>query len=457
MAFEPLVEIDPGKGARSPGASYQDLLDLEERAVPDVLRRRSARETPAVRVPIARYTTREFHELEVERVWKRVWQFACREEQIPEPGDHHVYDIANLSILVVRGEDARIRAFHNTCLHRGRALKDFAGRSAEVRCPFHGWAWNLDGSLKEIPCRWDFPHVEPGEYALPEVRVGTWGGFVFVNPDLDCESLETFLGDLPSHFERWPLEHRYIESHVAKRMRCNWKVCQEAFMEAYHVVATHPQILHGIGDANSQYDAWDTFSRAITANMTPSPHLKEGSTEQERLNAFVSPDLDAEPLMVVPEGMTARQLMGQMARMQLRATVPSVDELTDAELADSFYYTLFPNFHPWGAYNRIVYRFRPNGDVHDESIMDVFMLAPFRGKRPSPAETRWLDFDESWHEASAEVGTLSAIFSQDALNLPRVQQGLAAARHSHVTFARYQETKIRHFHTLLERCIGPRA
>lgn len=222
-------------------------------------------------------------------------------------------------------------------------------------------------------------------------------------------------------------------------------------MEAYHVAATHPQILAGIGDANSQVDAWDHFSRAITANMTPSPHLTWEPSEQDQLDAFASPDLDGERLMVVPEGMTARQTLAQGARMQLQSKVPSVQALTDAELVDSFYYTLFPNFHPWGAYNRITYRFRPYRNQPDASIMDVFMLAPFRGRRPKPAETKHLDFDEPWIEASDQVGPLAQLFTQDAYNLPEVQKGLEAAQHTHVTFANYQETKIRHFHAILEK------
>ncbi len=454
MAIEPLIEIPAGEGPRSSGLSYQDLLDLETRPVPETLREQSAREIPVVKVPIDRYTSREFHDLEVEKVWKKVWQFACREEDIPEAGDHTVYDIADMSILCVRGPDMQIRAFHNVCLHRGRALKDFDGRSDELRCPFHGWSWNLDGSLKEIPCRWDFPHVEKDEYELPQVKVGTWGGFVFINMDPHCEPLSNFLGDLPNHFERWPLEKRYKEAHVAKLMRCNWKANQEAFMEAYHVVGTHPQMLAGIGDANTQYDAWDTFSRAMTPNMTPSPHLTWEPTQQDQINSMMSASLDSPPMFNVPEDMTARQMLGQMTRMQLQNTVPSVQSLTDSELSDSFYYSLFPNFHPWAAYNRIVYRFRPYGNEPDKAIMEVIYLSPYQGTRPSPAKVHWLDFDEPWSNASKEFGSLSKVFAQDSYNLPKVQKGLAAANHSHVTFANYQETKIRHFHSLLEKHIN---
>jgi phenylpropionate dioxygenase-like ring-hydroxylating dioxygenase large terminal subunit len=438
--------------ARSPGLTYQQLLDSDTRPVPEVLRWQSARALPAVRVPIERYTSRAFHALEVEKVWKKVWQMACREEEIPAVGDHTVYTIADLSVLIVRGADERIRAFPNACLHRGRQLCDGPGRAESLRCPFHGWTWSLEGSLKAIPARWDFPHVTRERYALPELRVGTWGGFVFVNFDANAAPLEAHLGELPRHFERWPLEKRYKEAHVAKRLACNWKVAQEAFMEAYHVVATHPQMLPGIGDANSQYDAWDTFSRAITPNMTPSPHLRWQPSEQDMLDSMFSRSVDAEPALRVPEDMTARQLLAQLTRMQLQAAVPSVQELTDAELADSFYYTVFPNFHPWGAYNRLVYRFRPDGNDPDHCIMEVIYLAPYRGRRPPPAPVHWLGDDEDWTRAP-ELGFLTRVFNQDTRNLPNVQKGLHSAQHTHVTFGAYQETKLRHFHALLERAV----
>jgi phenylpropionate dioxygenase-like ring-hydroxylating dioxygenase large terminal subunit len=451
--IEPLGASEPGKGARSSGISYQALLDADTRPVPAVLRLESARELPFIRVPIERYTSREFHDLEVEKLWKRVWQFACREEEIPEAGDHLVYEIAGIEALIVRGQDGRVRSFANSCLHRGRAIKDHAGRSDVLQCPFHGWTWDLEGSLKSIPCRWDFPHVDADDYHLPEFKTGSWGGFVFINMSKDAESFESFIGDLPKHFDRWPLEDRYVEAHVAHLMRCNWKVAQEAFMEAYHVVSTHPQILAGVGDSNSQYDAWDNFSRAITPNMTPSPHLNFEPSEQAMLDAMMTTSLDAEPTFRVPEDMTARQFMAQLARMQLQSTVASVPDLSDAEMNDSFYYSLFPNMHPWGAYNKIVYRFRPYGNDPNASIMEVFYLSPFRGKRPSPAEIHWLDFDEPWTEAP-ELGSLAKVFQQDTFNLPRVQRGLRNARTSQVTFSNYQETKIRHFHALLDKYIS---
>jgi nitrite reductase/ring-hydroxylating ferredoxin subunit len=446
-----MTQPAPGS-ARSPGARYQELLDHDSRPenVPVVLRWERNEPLGSTDIPRERYVSREFYELEKEKMWKRTWQMACREEDIPEVGDTLVYDICDLSILVVRSSETEIKAFYNSCLHRGRQLKDGDGNNYELRCAFHGYCWNLDGSLKQIPCEWDFPHVDREQWHLPEVQVGTWGGFVFINMDPGCESLESFLGDLPSQFEKWPLEKRYKVAHVAKIFPTNWKVVQEAFMEAFHVVATHPQLLAGIGDANSQYDWNGNWSRAITPNGTPSPHIAFEPTQQEMFDAMSDRRLDQDPFVVLGETDTARSTAGSGGRFRMREVLgDKADELSDAELSDSIYYTLFPNLHPWGAYNRITYRFRPYEDRHDMSIMECMFLEPYDESKPKPPAVgiHWLGLDDDWTEAP-ELGMLARVFNQDTFNLPKVQKGLSSLRKG-ITLANYQETKIRHFHHLL--------
>jgi hypothetical protein len=291
---------------------------------------------------------------------------------------------------------------------------------------------------------------------LPEIQVGTWGGFVIVNPDPGCEPLEDYLGDLSSFFDRWPLEDRYTRVHVSKVLRVNWKVAQEAFMESYHVITTHPQLLPGFGDANSQYDVFGNVSRAISSRGVPSPHLSWDPTEQERLNSQIDQRLDDPQVVVVEEGVTARQSLAEAARRSLRSVLPPerLDHLSDAELVDSYYMSVFPNMHPWGGYNQITYRFRPFGDDHTHSIMEVFLLSPFTGERPAPATERRLSVDEPWRSAVDLLGSLARVFDQDEFNLEAVQKGLRTTSKPGVSFAVYQESKIRHFHHLLDQWLA---
>jgi hypothetical protein len=119
--------------------------------------------------------------------------------------------------------------------------------------------------------------------------------------------------------------------------------------------------------------------------------------------------------------------------------------MSDAEFMDSIDYTVFPNFHPWGAFNRIVYRFRPNGDDHRSSIMEVMFLAPFKGERPKPATRRDLSVTQPWTDAP-ELGMLAKVFDQDVFNMSKVQLGLETTFKPGITLANYQEAKVRWLH-----------
>lgn len=455
----PSTATGPSSLARSPGLGYQALLDTDTHPVPDVLRLRSPRDLGTDDVPIHRYISREWHERERDRLWTRVWQFACREEHIPTPGDYVLYEIAGLSFVVIR-TDSGIKAYPNACLHRGRQLKDHDGWCAELRCPFHGFAWTRDGALADVPADWDFPHVldrRDDDFRLPECQVDTWAGFVFVNPDPLAGPLHEFLGDIVDHFASWELEHRYVQAHVSKVIEANWKIAQEAFCEAYHVNATHPQILPYLGDTNSQVDIWDSFARVITAGGTPSPLLDWTPSEDEVLRAMLDVRVDQQPPITLAEGETARAAAAAAARERWRpAAGDRVDTMSDAEMMDALDYTVFPNFHPWGALNRIVYRFRPNGDDHRTSIMECLFLAPFEGVRPAPAPVHHLAADEPWTNAP-ELGILAKVFEQDTFNMAKVQRGLETTFKPGVTLSRYQEGKVRWLHQLLATWVGDEA
>jgi phenylpropionate dioxygenase-like ring-hydroxylating dioxygenase large terminal subunit len=431
----------------------QELLDAETVPVPGTLRATADDDLGTAGVPRARYTSRAVHELEVEKVWSRVWQMACRAEQIPEVGDSIVYDVAGFSLIVVRRGPDEIRAFHNSCLHRGTRLRTGPGPLQELRCPFHGFAWHLDGSFAGMPCPWDFPHVDAGSFCLPEARVALWGGFVFVCMDAGAEDLASYLEILPGHFDPWPLEERYLTAHVVRVLPCNWKVALEAFIESYHTVAVHPQLLTTSGDSQTEYDVYPGVrhvNRMITPVGIASEHVGREVDEQEIVDAMFLTRND--PDATVPEGSSARHVLAERTRRQLaERTGRDYTAITDSEALDAIEYFVFPNLMPWAGYTTpLTYRFRPNGRDHESAVMDVMLLEPVPagGGRPAPAATRQLDDGQSWADAP-ELGYLGRILDQDTATLARVQQGLQSVSAPEVTLARYQENRIRHFHATL--------
>jgi phenylpropionate dioxygenase-like ring-hydroxylating dioxygenase large terminal subunit len=435
--------------AKSPGITYQELLDSDTHPVPDVLRLESRRYLGSDDIDIGRYVSREWHEQEVANLWSRVWQYACRADEIPNVGDYYVYEIVRSSFIVIRTAPDEIKAYPNACLHRGRLLKDYDGRCSEIRCAFHGFAWELDGGLKDIPADWDFGHVNRAELSLPECKVGVWAGFVLINPDPDAEPLADFLGEIVDQFAVWEMDKRYKQAHVAKVIQANWKITQEAFCEAYHVNSTHPQIMPYLGDTNSQVDVWENFARVITPGGTPSPLLGWVPTQNEMMQAMMDVRHDQVSPVSLGEDQSMRAVGAAASRERWRAVAGDwVDRLSDAEMMDSIDYTVFPNFHPWGAFNRVVYRFRPNGDDHRSSIMECIFLAPYSGEKPPPAPVHWLTEDETFTDA-AELGMLGKVFNQDLANMSKVQRGLETTRKPGITLGNYQESKIRWLHDKL--------
>jgi len=463
---DPAIEA-PGE-ARCPGTSWADLLDADSRPVPAFLREESYRYLGSDPIPTERYTSSDFMRLEFEKMWSNVWQFAAREEDMPEPGDFVVYDNAGRSYLVMRQEDGSVRAFHNVCLHRGRKLQIESGWTAQLQCPFHGFTWNNDGSLKTIPCQWDFPHLKSAKNMdLPEAEVGRWGGYIFVRDNPGGPSLEEYLAPLPEHFKRWRHEQCTTAIWVAKVVPANWKVTMEAFMEAWHTVVTHPQLLPFTGDANAAYNIWgDNVNVNLVPFATMSPHIQPSEKpEQWIVDEFIkyngrsgdNYEAGGDPFAVtVPEGVTARRALAESLRENYtRNSGHDHGDATDAELLDALVYNVFPNFAPWGGFMpNIVYRWRP-GPNPDTCLMEVRILTRVPPDQPIPrgAPMHYLREDQKWTDAP-ELGVLGEVFEQDMGNLPYVQEGLKMSKNGEVQLADYQEIRIRQFHQTLMKYIG---
>lgn len=464
-----MADIDPqARGmVRCPGTSWEDLMAQDSRPAPDILTQESYRYLGSDAIPAERYTSEEFAKAEREKMWPYVWQFAAREEDIPEVGDYTVFENAGRSWLISRQDDGSVRAFHNVCLHRGRKLRTEDGHADQFQCPFHGFTWNKDGQFSHMPCQWDFAHLKKEEMALPDAEVGRWGGYIFIREERGGPSLEEYLAPLPEHFKQWKHEECTTVIWVGKEVPANWKVTAEAFMEAWHTVITHPQILPFTGDANGAYWFWGDN---VNVNHVPfgvlSPHLDpDGKSQQWIVDEFIkyngrssdNYDPSGDPYAVqVPDGMTARAALGaKMRNAYAEQAGYSLDHATDAELIDALVYNVFPNFAPWGGFMpNIVYRWRP-GKTPDTCIMEVRILSRIKRGDPIPrgVPMKFLRLDQKWTEA-AELGGLGAVFEQDMDNLPYVQDGLHCSKNGKVQLGDYQEIRIRQFHQTMDKYLA---
>ena len=456
-----LIKVKQQGEARCEGTSYQDLLDQETVAVPAYLRENTNPYMGDDDIDVARWISRDFHEKEKEKLWPKVWQMACREEDSPEIGDHHIYEIVNQSVIVTRTGENEFKGYINSCLHRGRLLRDCDGHAKEFVCPFHGATWDLNGEFKGIPCKWDFKHLDEKDMRLPQVKIDTWGGFIFVNFDDNASSLHDYLSPLPEHFARFPLHDYYKGAHVQRVVQCNWKVGAEAFMESFHTLETHSEILTFTGDANSQYDTFgDHVSRSVTPMGVASPHrpnVTAADTMRDILELSGRMATDSAEGHEMPEGLTARKYVADTNRQMFGDIIgePLVDA-TDSELEDAILYMLFPNTQVWTGYHgNIVYRFLPNGDDHNSCIFETMILLRYEKgtKRPEPAAKNILRPDQAFSDAP-EIGGLGPVFDQDDSNMPAVQKGMMASKKGAVSLASYQESRIRHLHQTLDKYLN---
>ncbi len=438
--------LAPGE-ARSPGTTVQEVLARESSSKDPGLTAESYEFQGDEDLPFSRYTAKEAFDEEIEKLWPKVWQWACREEHIPKTGDYTVYDIGPYSALVIRGDDMQILAFVNSCPHRGMQFADAgsAGSGKQfIRCPFHGMAWNLDGSLKEIPCRWDFPHVEDDEFTLTEIPCDTWAGFVFINFNKEAGPLHEFLEVLPEHFKNWGLENRYVSMHTYKVLPGNWKMCMEGFLEAYHVLQTHPEGLRASSWANTQYDIFGkNVTRFLQLLSTGNPHLDQTQAQIYGALGYNPDDL--------PEGVTAREQHAENLRKAFGEQYQTdLSDVSTSIMLDSIEYHLFPNacFFP-GVQIPLIYRFRPLS--HDTCVHEILTLHPIpdEGDRPPPAERVELDMETSYK--TVDGFALAHVLDQDTENFHRQWAGMNASQKQGQTLGNYQEARIRRFHkTLLE-------
>ena len=427
---------------------------------------RAAATRSPVTIPKERYTSGGFHALEHERIWTRVWQMACIEADVADPGCFAEYSIGDQSVLVVRGDDRRLRAFHNVCQHRGNRLRDGTGRvDGEIRCRYHCWTYGLDGGLVDVPDREQFGDLDVTACGLSPVHVDTWGGFVFVSLDAEPEPLLDFLAPLPEELGPYHFDGMTRTVDITTPVSANWKVVVEAFLEVYHVQGIHPQLLPMLDDVHTTYRNFDTHSRMVVPFGVPSPRIgnpepAEIFTAMLRAAAGAAdcgprgPNGERPPLpesasrdISFPEGLSPREFFIQMSRTMAEGRGLDVSGLSEGQLIDDWHYHIFPNLvfntHAGGY---LFFRIRP-GDGPDSCLFD-FMVFEWIGDAEEAAAKR------AAHAFYPELShSLGEVLDQDLENLPGVQRGLHSRGVDHVTLSE-QETRIAHMHAVIERCLA---
>ena len=442
--------------------TYQEVIARDTTPLADVLAQKSNPPQPSADIPFEHYISPDFFELEMQKMWNRTWQFACRDEVVPEPGDYYVYDIGRYSILIVRQEEGGLKAFHNSCMHRGTKLKPSAsvGASPEIQCPFHGWTFDLDGSLGEVPCSWEFPHLDYEANHLREVQVESWNSFIFINMDADAPPLLDYLEVVPEHFTNWRYENWYTFLHIEKELNCNWKVALEGFMEAYHTPVVHPEMTHVVGDWSMQHDVYgDNVSRDLCPLGVSSPTSTLGLSEQELMDRMMlgDPSSREEGGNTVPEGMTARNMLAARMRKTFAEKYDiDLSNLCDAEVIDSLKYNIFPNLILYGGPGLAqIQLFKPNGMDPDKCIFETLMFRPVKPgePRPDPAQPVRIKEEQSFNDVG--MGSYGgAIIDQDTSIMRWQQEGMHASAKGAETLSTYQESRIRRIHETLAKYIN---
>jgi phenylpropionate dioxygenase-like ring-hydroxylating dioxygenase large terminal subunit len=427
-------------------------------------------------VPKDDYLSPEFARLEEERLWPRVWQIACREEEIPQVGDFVTYDILNESFIVIRTDKDEIRAYYNVCPHRGRRLTEGCGRAKQFVCRFHGWRWNLQGDNTLVVDKEDWQGcLSEEDLRLKQPLVGRWGGYVFINMDTQAEPLETYLAPVPALLEKFEfakLRYRWYRTVIYP---CNWKVLLEGFNEAYHVQQTHSQMLQYLreysnsGTYGKHSAFWYPPVAQGQARFGPSPRLGLQNPDpdvrkyvlaymkemHEQLGAMVTPrsyEAAQRLLTEVPADASSAVVMSKLWQFQREAAEADGAGWPDVTPEDIMRsrsdWHVFPNhiFLHATIDGVLAYRVRPNGSDTDSCIFDVWSLVRYAPGKEPPLKR---EFYTDWRQVN-----WGRVLTQDFQNLSEVQKGMKSRAFAGSRTNPVQEQPVSNFHRTIRQYLA---
>jgi phenylpropionate dioxygenase-like ring-hydroxylating dioxygenase large terminal subunit len=407
-------------------------------------------------IPKQRYTSREFAQLEWERMWTKVWLLAGRASDAPNPGDYVTFEIGPESVLIVRQRDGSLAARYNVCMHRGNRLREPGrGHASEFRCLFHGWRYDLDGRLLAALDPQCFPQGVPGDrLSLRPVRCETWAGFVFVCLDPNAKPLREYLGVIPEHLDPYHFERWKLAFDCTIEIECNWKTSVDAFNEAYHLSATHAWTIEFSDDVNTVYDCYDRHTRMIFPEVQASPrHPGAGTVTKGIREMFLRRvGVDVERFTGGPR--EARAAYAEAIRKLGPMLGADFSELNESQMCDDFHYTIFPNV-TFNTHSMFVWVFthRPHPEDPNKMYFDFWNLMNTPSQDVPRPEKRF--FRTADGDTLAGVCDGGDLLDEDLYNLPRIQRGMSSAAFEALHLGT-QEVRIRHHHDTLMKYIEGR-
>lgn len=257
------------------------MLWPEEIFAPELYSKVSLPIEEAESLPVWCFTSQEFYDREVERIFMKVWNFVGRADELPNPGDYLTIEIAGEPVIVIRDREGTLRAHANTCLHRGARLLSGRGNCKAVICPYHAWSYGLNGALIAARGMEKTAHFDKSEHRLISLKLETWEGFIFVNFDPNSESLVDYLGDLTEQFAPYNFAEMICTRRVEYDLDCNWKIYAENSTECYHTASVHGATLgHQKAEGIASRGNWaaihmplETTVAVLPDEATTFPHI----------------------------------------------------------------------------------------------------------------------------------------------------------------------------------------
>ena len=191
-------------------------------------------------LPAPLYTDAAVFAEEKEKIFARTWQVVGHRDQAANPGDYFTFELIGEPLLLVRGNDGKLRGFYNVCRHRAGPPAQGCGSRKLFRCVYHGWTYNLDGSLISATEVEGVEGFRPEDFALKPVRTEEWFNLIFVNLDPNAPPLRECLGEMPRQAERFDFPAMKLFERRTYDMKCNWKTYIDNYLEGYHLPTVHP-------------------------------------------------------------------------------------------------------------------------------------------------------------------------------------------------------------------------